>query len=465
MSRILVVEDERVIRGEIKRVLAREGHEVAEVDDVLGARDVLGSGFDLILTDLRLPGPNGDVLIEDAQDVPVVVMTAHGSVASAVDSMKRGAVDYLSKPFDPDELALTVKRILTERRLARDHQALRDQVALDWQVDGMVGSSPAMAKVFHRISKVARTDATVLVLGESGTGKELVARAIHAKSDRATGAFVPVNCASIPDGLIESELFGHERGAFTGAVRRSAGLVSGAHEGTLFLDEIGELPLSAQARLLRVLQEREVRSVGAQQTRRVDVRVIAATHRDLPAMVAAGTFREDLYFRLKVVEIALCPLRDRGDDVFELADALLERASRRLGVGPLHFDEVTREALGRYRWPGNVRELANAIERAVILHDDGPIDTELLGLGERPAGAPRAKSPPDATESGAGVGDGVSGTGPAEPAHLSLEEYFVEFVREHEASMSETDLAAALGISRKSLWERRNKLGIPRARK
>ncbi len=450
MSRILVVEDEPIIRGEIKRVLSREGHEVLEAGDVPAAREQLPSGVDLVLTDLRLPGPTGDVLLEETEGAPVIVMTAHGSIASAVDAMKRGAVDYLAKPFDPDELVLTVRRTLKERRMARDNASLRDQLALEWCVDGMVGSSEQMQAVFKRISKVARTDATTLVLGESGTGKELVARAIHAHSDRSSGAFVPVNCASIPDGLIESEQFGHERGAFTGAVKRTAGLVANAHEGTLFLDEIGELPLSAQARLLRVLQEHEVRSVGASQTRRVDVRVIAATHRDLPAMVAEGSFRDDLYFRLKVVEIALPPLRERGDDILELADSLLERSSNRLGSPGLAFDPATRRSLVGYRWPGNVRELANAIERAVILHDEGPITAELLGVALAPPAPP--------------------GTDEQQPRArtdetLSLEDYFKVFVLEHEDTMSETELAQALGISRKSLWERRAKLGIPRGKR
>ncbi len=440
MSSILVVEDEAVIRGELARVLRREGHEVTAVVDVPSAREAGPTSFDLVLTDLHLPGPSGDVLLEDSGGAPVIVMTAFGSVRTAVDAMKRGAADYLSKPFDPDELVLTVKRVLGRKRLERENDALRRTRPAP---TGMVGACAAMRDVFARIEKVAPTNATVLVLGESGTGKELVAKAIHEQSDRsASGAFVPVNCASIPENLVESELFGHERGAFTGAISAQTGLVEASHEGTLFLDEIGELPASAQARLLRVLQEREVRRVGSNKAKRVDVRLVAATHRNLRAMVSEGTFREDLYFRLKVLEIELPPLRDRGDDMLAIARTLLEREARRRSKGTLTFDEDAEQALMEHDWPGNVRELQNAVERALILHEGGPVTRSLLGLEARPA---RRSQPPR--------------------AELSLEEYFKAFVREHQESVGETELARRLGISRKSLWERRQRLGIPRPKK
>ncbi|MEO0322924.1 MAG: sigma-54 dependent transcriptional regulator [Myxococcota bacterium] len=439
MSNILVVEDEAVIRGELARVLRREGHEVTAVEDVPSALDAGPASFDLLLTDLHLPGPSGDTLL-DATETPVIVMTAFGSVRTAVDAMKRGAADYLSKPFDPDELVLTVTRVLGRRRLERENDALRRTRPAP---TGMVGACAAMRDVFARIEKVAPTNATVLVLGESGTGKELVAKAIHEQSERkASGAFVPVNCASIPENLVESELFGHERGAFTGAVAAQTGLVEAAHEGTLFLDEIGELPASAQARLLRVLQEREVRRVGSNKAKRVDVRLVAATHRNLRAMVGEGTFREDLYFRLKVLEIELPPLRDRGDDVLAIARTLLEREARRRSKGTLTFDEDAEKALIEHEWPGNVRELQNAVERALILHECGPVTRALLGLEPSPV---RPSQPPR--------------------AELSLEEYFKAFVLEHQGSVGETELARRLGISRKSLWERRQRLGIPRPKK
>ena len=466
----MVVEDEAVIRGELQRILVREGYEVVGVSSVPEAREQGLDGFDLVITDLRLPGPSGDTLLDEVESAPVIVMTAYGSVRSAVDAMKRGAVDYLSKPFEPDELILVARRALEGARLKRKTAVLETAIEEQWAPGEMVGRSPAMMSVFSRVAKVAPTDATALILGESGTGKELVARAIHAQSGRAKRAFVAVNCASIPEGLIESELFGHERGAFTGAVRAHAGLVAAAHEGTLFLDEVGELPPAAQARLLRVLQESEVRRVGSTGSRRVDVRILAATHRDLPAMIEEGSFREDLYFRLRVLEIELPPLRDRGPDVLELADVLLARAARRMGKSALRFAPEARDAIVGHRWPGNVRELLNAVERAVILHDDGPITGDLLGLlRRRPSTIPSASSTVDPSiTSGASAnspGSHGGASGMPELSDPSLEGYFRAYVLAHQDHLGEKELADKLGISRKSLWERRQKLGIPRPEK
>ncbi|HRC55686.1 MAG TPA: sigma-54 dependent transcriptional regulator [Kofleriaceae bacterium] len=443
MSRILIVEDEELIRAELRRLLLRAGYEVAEAESVLAVeRDHDLRRVDLVITDLRLPGPPGTELITRASPVPVIVMTSYATVKSAVAAMQQGAADYLAKPFDPDELLLVIARVLDQARLRRQVAALRADVERAFPVTGMIGSSAAMREVAARIAKVAPTDATVLVRGESGTGKELVARAIHAGGPRRDGPFVAVNCASIPDGLIESELFGHERGAFTGAATAAVGLVEAAAGGTLFLDEIGELPLPAQARLLRFLQESEVRRVGATRSRHVDVRVVAATHRELARMVADKTFREDLYYRLRVVEIVLPPLRERGDDVQELAHQLLLRTAARLGHSGLAFTAESEAAISAHHWPGNVRELDNAIERAAILCDTGWITPELLALD-----APGASLPGAA----------------ALPASDSLEDYFRQFVREHEQTLSETELARRLGISRKALWERRQRLGMPRA--
>jgi two-component system response regulator AtoC len=444
MSRLLVVEDEPVIRGELVRLLARAGHDVGDADSVPSAlRDHELASYDLILTDLRLPGAAGTELIGKAPGVPVVVMTSYATVKSAVEAMKAGAADYVAKPFDHDELLLVIARLLDQGRMRRQVAALRADVDRDYPVDGMVGGAPPMREVRARIDKVAPTDATVLVRGESGTGKELVARAIHAHSPREAGPFVAVNCAAIPDSLIESELFGHEKGAFTGAAAAHAGLVEAADGGTLFLDEVGELPPPAQARLLRFLQEAEIRRVGANRSRRVDVRVVAATHRDLPRMVQDKSFRDDLYYRLRVVEIVLPPLRDRGDDVIELARHLLARAARRLGRPGLELIDESIAAIRAHHWPGNVRELDNAIERAAILCDTGRITPELLALDDlvSPA-APAAPSAP--------------------PQGESLEDYFRRFVVDHQDEMSETELARRLGISRKALWERRARLAIPR---
>jgi DNA-binding NtrC family response regulator len=445
VSRILIVEDEALIRAELRRALSRAGYEVVEASDVNEAVRAGLRDFDLILSDLRLPGLDGDALLDRAGAVPVILMTAHGSVPSAVDAMKRGAVDYLTKPFDPDELVLIVGRALAARASASTTAAAEASAAADGgALDGMIGSSPAMARLRRTIAKLAASDGRVLITGESGTGKELAARALHRRSGRRDGPFVPVNCAAIPEGLIESELFGHTRGAFTGAVASAEGLVYAANGGVLFLDEVGELPAQAQARLLRLVQEQEIRRIGSSKTVRVDVRLIAATHRDLRAMVDAGDFREDLFFRLRVLELELPPLRERGDDVLELAAAFLARLADGLAKGPLALTPDAREALRGHRWPGNVRELENAIERAVTLHEGGPIDAAALDLRTEERAA--ASAPPASRDS-------------------SLEGYFREFVLSHQDELSETEMAKRLGISRKSLWERRQRLGIPRPKK
>ena len=441
MSCILIVEDDDLIRSELVRLLERAGHATTEAASVPAAeRNPELAAVDLVLTDLRLPGRPGTELIAIVAPVPVIVMTSYATVKSAVAAIQQGAADYVAKPFDPDELLLVIGRVLDRARLRRQVTALRADVARAFPVDGMIGSSAAMGEVASRIAKVAPTDATVLIRGESGTGKELAARAIHAGSPRRDGPFVAVNCAAIPDGLIESELFGHEKGSFTGATAAQAGLVEAAGGGTLFLDEIGELPAAAQARLLRFVQESEVRRIGATRNRHVDVRVVAATHRDLARMVSEKTFREDLYYRLRVVELVLPPLRERGGDVLELARQLLARTAGRLGHPELTLTDDALAAIAAHHWPGNVRELANALERAAILCDTNAITPELLALDPPVATTP---SPPP-----------VSGE--------SLGDYFLRFVREHENELSETELARRLGMSRKALWERRQRLGIPR---
>ena len=434
MAKILLVEDERVIRAEIRRILSRDGHDVVDVASVPAAEQERPESFDLVITDVRLTGETGDVLIERVGEVPVIVMTAYGSVSAAVDAMKRGAVDYLSKPFEPEALSATVNRVLRHRTLIVETNG---DAAGDAQEFVTTQSSP-MQEALRWARKVAPTEATVLILGESGTGKELIARAVHDQSARK-GAFVPVNCASIPETLLESELFGHEKGAFTGAVAKRDGLVHAAEGGTLFLDEIGELSPGAQAGMLRILQQREVRRVGAQKAEAVDIRLVAATHRDLPMLVERQEFRADLYFRLKVVEIPLPPLCERGDDILALAETFISRATAKLGRPALDLDAGAVAAMRRYKWPGNVRELQHAVERAVILHESGPITEELLGLP--------SSSPPE--ELAAGEDPSLAG-------------YLRRFVLSHQDELSETELAKRLGISRKTLWERRQRMGIPR---
>ncbi|MBV0934209.1 sigma-54-dependent transcriptional regulator [Marinobacterium weihaiense] len=460
MSRILIVEDESIIRSALKRLLEKNGHDVSDAESVSDAtsRYPLDS-FNLIISDLRLPGAPGTDLIELAGQVPVLIMTSYASLRSAVDAMKLGAIDYIAKPFDHDEMLKTVAGILEQRPAP----AATDTTATE-PGDGqthILGSCNAMQELYRRIAKVARTDATVLILGESGTGKELAARAIHEQSDRSGKPMVCVNCAAIPETLIESELFGHEKGAFTGATSSRSGLIEAADGGTLFLDEIGELPLEAQARLLRFLQEGEIRRVGAVQPLKVNVRLIAATHRDLKSRARSGQFREDLYYRLYVMELRMPPLRERENDILELAEAFLDKQGRKMGCEPLRFSPDALDLLRRYHWPGNVRELENAIERAVILADGQQITPELLGLDVEPHSLSELESQYQQTRS---TPSPVPDAAPAAPARtdLSLDDYFQRFVLENQDQMSETELAKTLGISRKSLWERRQKLGIPR---
>jgi two-component system response regulator HydG len=467
MPHILIVEDETIIRSALRRLLERNQYEVSEAGSVQEAQERFSiPSFDLIVSDLRLPGTPGTELIKLAEGTPVLIMTSYASLRSAVDSMKMGAVDYIAKPFDHDEMLQTVARILHDRQQAASAPAEASRSATpvagakaDDSINGeigIIGRCGPMQDLFGKIRKVAPTDSNVLIQGESGTGKELVARALHNLSRRAKAPMISVNCAAIPESLIESELFGHEKGAFTGASAGRAGLVEAADGGTLFLDEIGELPLEAQARLLRVLQEGEIRRVGSTQSQKVDVRLVAATHRDLKTLAKNGQFREDLYYRLHVIALKLPPLRERGADVLEIAKAFLARQSARMATEGLHFSREAEQAVRQYTWPGNVRELENAIERAAILSESEEISAELLGIDIE-----LDPLDEDFDEPGALLGSAVSTSN--EPTEdLSLEDYFQHFVLEHQDHMTETELARKLGISRKCLWERRQRLGIPR---
>ena len=462
MSHILVVEDEAIIRNAVRRLLTRHNHEVTEADSVDAAKALDLTSYDMIISDLRLPGGHGTDLIELAGKVPVLIMTSYASLRSAVDAMKLGAVDYIAKPFDHDEMIQAVERILAMRTDTDDtatdtHEDLPEPVPSS--ETGIIGSCEPMQLLFRKIAKVAPTDATVLIQGESGTGKELVAKAIHNQSRRADKPLISVNCAAIPETLIESELFGHEKGAFTGATAQRQGLVEAADGGTLFLDEIGELPLEAQARLLRVLQEGEIRRVGSVQSQKVNVRLVAATHRNLKELSSQGEFREDLYYRLNVMELHLPPLRDRGEDVIEIAVAMLARACEKMAQAPMRFNDASLKAIRDYHWPGNVRELENAVERSVILAESDEVEPDLLGIEVSPdryiSDSMRNSLVEDNPYQPTDQNDEQQGD-------LSLDDYFVHFVLENEASMTETELAKKLGISRKSLWERRQRLGIPR---
>ena len=441
MSNILVVEDEPIIQESLMRLLKRQGHDVTGVASVAEAEENSINTYDLIISDLRLPGEPGTELIARAAPTPVLIMTSYSTVQSAVEAMKQGAVDYISKPFNHDEMIMTVKRILDKTRVEQQNTLLREEVARYYPIDGMVAGCDVMLEVLDRARRVAPSATTVLIVGETGTGKELVARAIHAQSGRRKQSLVNVNCAAFAESQIESELFGHERGAFSGALQMKKGLIEAANGGTLFLDEIGELPLESQGRLLRVLQHNEVRRVGANKLVKVNVRILAATHKNLAHMVEQGAFREDLFFRLNVFEINLPPLRERGIDIRLLAERILQRMAQRAHRNPMRFTDGAFRQLEQYAWPGNVRELENVIERAVVLQQGDCIEAEDLSLDNLET---CHRLPHYELEN-----------------RLSLDDYFVSFVKKYQHSYNETELARMLGISRKNLWEKRQRLDIP----
>jgi DNA-binding NtrC family response regulator len=370
--RILVVDNDPEMLGVLQRHLARDGWTVLGATSGADALATLArEDVDVILTDLVMDGGDGLAVLREAQQhepAPrVILMTAFGSLETAIEAIRHGAYDYLTKPFKLDEATVAIARALDDRRLREENRRLRTEVEQRSGLDAIIGRSAAMQALFEQIKAIAGTDATILLIGESGTGKELVARAIHQGSPRRDAPFMAVNCAAIPESLLESELFGHEKGAFTGADRRRRGLFAEANGGTLFLDEVGDIPLPLQAKLLRALQDRAVRPVGGTQPIQLDLRVISATHRDLPAMVADGRFREDLYYRLAVIPLRLPGLRERGEDIMLLVAHFLARAAGPLGKPLEGFDEEATAWLLAHRWPGNVRELENLVERAATL--------------------------------------------------------------------------------------------------
>ena len=370
-DRVLIIDDEPDMVENLTRILRREGYRCLSATDAKKGVELLEAHRpDLVLTDLKMPGMDGMEVLRRAHAVdsalPVIMITAFQTIESAVAAIKGGAFDYLPKNFTMDHLKFTVERALRQRRLQVENRNLREQLQTTFRFESLLGRSPAMAAVFELVRKAARSDANILVQGESGTGKELIARAVHANSPRAANAFVPVDCASLPEHLLESELFGHERGAFTGAIKTKPGLMESADSGTLFLDEIGEMPLGLQAKLLRALQERQIRRVGDTGLIDIDVRVVSATNRNLRAAVAKNEFRDDLFYRINVIAIELPPLRDRAGDVRLLTQAFLDR----YGKGRIcAIDDDALAVLEAYRWPGNVRELQNVIERACALAD------------------------------------------------------------------------------------------------
>jgi DNA-binding NtrC family response regulator len=402
MSRVLVVDDESGVRDSL-RMLLKEDCEVVTADGVdAGLRALAETPPDLVLLDLVMPGRNGFEFLAELEErgdgPPVLVLTATRTVATAVEAMKRGAADYVTKPFEAEALRIKIRHLLEHRALAQEVSRLTDELDQRTRVGDLIGRSDQMREVFRTIERVARSTATVLIHGESGTGKELAAHAIHDLGPRSQGPFVAVNCAAIPFNLMESELFGHERGSFTDARERRIGKFEAASGGTLFLDEIAELAPTLQAKLLRTLQGRVIERVGGIEPIEVDARIVAATNRDLEKEVGEGRFREDLYYRVNVVPIELPPLRGRRDDIRLLAERFLARSREQAGLGPARLTREALAALERYPWPGNVRELENAIERAVALSDG-----DLIELGDLPeiiASASRTESLREALRSG-----------------------------------------------------------------
>lgn len=445
---VLVADDDAVIRGNLALLLRSEGYTVVEAEDGVRAGLALANpAVALALLDLKMPGRDGMDVLRDHKDrleeVPVIMVTALGGSSAAIEAMRLGAYDYVTKPFDLDEVLFTVRRALTQRSLVAQVKALAASDAEPEADDELIGRSPIMLRVFKTIGRVAATTEPVLVVGESGTGKELVANAVHANSDRAGHPLVKVNCAALSPTLLESDLFGHEKGAFTGAVAQRRGRFEQASGGTLFLDEVGELGIDLQAKLLRVLQAGTFERVGGERTLSVDVRVVAATNRDLPAMIAAGTFREDLYYRLNVVAVELPPLRDRREDIPLLADHIVRRLARKYQWPHLAIAPDAVQALCGHPWPGNVRQMQNVLARAAILARGQAILADDLRLSDPPVS-------PKITP----------------PASLCLADILAETERRvitealAQTRWNRTKAAELMGISRRQLFDKIQEYGL-----
>jgi two-component system response regulator HydG len=442
--RVLIIDDNEAHAEAVEEALDRVGYEcVTALTGTKGIEVLNGEGADIVLTDLKLPDLSGIEVLKRAKAsdplVEVIVITGHGSVESAVAAMKEGASDYLTKPLNMEELRTRVAKQVEKQRLGRENRALQEVLDKRIGFEGIAGSSPQMQRIFDVIRQIAPTDTTVLITGESGTGKELVARALHSRSKRRNGPFVPISCAAFAEGVLESELFGHEKGAFTGAIQKRVGQVEAADKGTLFLDEVGEMPLATQVKLLRVIEQREIQRVGANQLLKVDVRFVAATNRNLKTAIGEGSFREDLYFRLKVVHIDLPPLRERRQDIPLLLEEFLSEFARKHGKKLKGMTPGARNVLVAHDWPGNARELRNTIENMVVFGRNDVLDL--------------ADIPPDI---GGGAGPEVA-MGALPPTTVRP---LVDLEREAiEGALTEVDgnrekAAQLLGISERTLYRK-----------
>jgi DNA-binding NtrC family response regulator len=444
-ERFLIVEDETTLRESLKRVFVREGYDVEAAGSAEEALARLeGEAFDVILTDIILPGIDGIELLGKARERSpgqiVIVMTAYATLDTAVRALRAGAYDYVIKPVIHEEIKRVVRNALQTRALRAENAILKKQIDERYGFDQIVGESQPMRALLAEVRKVADSRSNVLLLGETGTGKELFARAVHAHSPRRDKPFVPINCSAIPENLIESELFGYHRGAFTGAVGAKNGLFEEADGGTVFLDEIGELDQRLQSKLLRVIDDREIRPLGSTQSRRVDLRFVAATNLDLVAAVAGGGFREDLFYRLNVITLRIPPLRERREDIPLLAAHFIAKFAGELGKPLAAVDPAALDILEGHHWPGNIRELRNIVERAVLVAEGSVLLPEHIPASLQQAARPAVP--------------------PAGTFHLSIEDYTKQFILKHQDTCGEQEIAAMLGITRKALWEKRKRWGL-----
>jgi len=445
-ERLLIVEDEDTLCDSLKRVFLRERYEVDVAGSAEAALGILGEGhYSLIISDIILPGMNGIELLklvkERIPDQLVVIMTAYASLETSIEALRAGAYDYVVKPIIHEEIKQVVKNALSQKALKSENILLRKQLEREYDFSRIIGEGASIKKIISEVKKFADAKTNVLLLGETGTGKELIARAIHFNSKRADRPFVPINCSAIPENLLESELFGHVKGAFTGAISFKKGMLEEANEGTVFLDEIGNLSLGLQSKLLRVLEDYQVRPVGGTQSVKIDLRFICATNRNLEAAVKEGLFREDLFYRINVITITLPPLRERREDIEPLVKYFFQKYSGDLGKPVKLVDAETLQLLIDYRWPGNIRELQNIIERAILIADDSIISTEHL---------------PDNVKTKAPFSQEVL------EEKLSIEEYAKTVIQKYQHECTEQQLADILGITRKCLWEKRKRWGINR---
>jgi len=443
---ILIIEDEDTLRESLKRIFAREGFSVDAAESAEKGLSLLENNhFDIIISDIMLPGIDGIELLQKVRgmlpDQLFIIITAYASLETAIKALRAGAYDYIMKPIMHEEIKQVVRNALRQRRLEAENSLLRREIAWDYDFSNIIGESPALRAIIEEVRKIADTRSNVLLLGETGTGKELFARVIHHSSARKDMPFVPINCSAIPETLLESELFGHVKGAFTGAVVSKKGLFEEADGGTVFLDEIGDISPSLQVKLLRVLEDQLIRPVGSTKAEKVDIRFITATNKDLGDAVRKGEFREDLYYRINTISMRIPPLRERRDDIPLLVNYYVSKYSRELGKAVNEVEAPALDVLEHYDWPGNIRELQNVVERAILICDGTMITADNL---------------PDMVRSETAEGDGGF------REMLSIEDYTKKFIVNFQDNYTEQQLADLLGITRKSLWEKRKKWGIKR---